>query len=231
MAGKKKTIYLAYDHTIEDEKSLQDFITKILSSAGYPIASIYVIDKTKIESIIDDTDYQFIISLNATYRDTSIYLSRALKQPPHRFFSRFYKDPEKKILSLGILQSVKEILGGDQGTKLNVWEKVKDFLVEYLDYIDSVGSVTKETVEPEVKDVQEELPLVVEEEKAVETVISSLSSRVSTISGNITSISVNDNPNSVTFNFNAIKDLPITMKVKLLTELQSNILNELIGGK
>ena len=65
MAGKKKTIYLAYDASIEDEKSLQDFITKILSSAGYPIANIYLIDKTKIESVIDDSDYQFIISLNS----------------------------------------------------------------------------------------------------------------------------------------------------------------------
>ena len=155
MAGKKKTIYLAYDASIEDEKSLQDFITKILSSAGYPIANIYLIDKTKIESVIDDSDYQFIISLNSTYRDTSIFLSRALSEPPHRFFSRFYKDPDKKILSLGILQSVKEILGGDQGTKLNVWEKVKDFLVEYLDYNNQEEVIT-ESVETIVK---EELPL------------------------------------------------------------------------
>lgn len=33
MAGK--TIYLVYDNKIEDEKSLQDFMTRILKNAGF----------------------------------------------------------------------------------------------------------------------------------------------------------------------------------------------------
>ena len=246
MAGKKKTIYLAYDASIEDEKSLQDFITKILSSAGYPIANIYLIDKTKIESVIDDSDYQFIISLNSTYRDTSIFLSRALSEPPHRFFSRFYKDPDKKILSLGILQSVKEILGGDQGTKLNVWEKVKDFLVEYLDYNNQEEVIT-ESVETIVKEVQEELPLEpaivkqsivaskkktrVEHEPVNSIPIEEVAAPLKVTSAIIGTLTATHSSTAISYNFNTIKDLPIKEKVRLLTELQSNILNELIGGK
>lgn len=229
MAGKKKTIYLIYDPSVEDEKSLQDFITKILSSAGYPIANIYLVDKAKVESIVDDSDYQFFISLNATYRDTSIYLSRTLNQPPHRFFSRFYKDAEKKIISLGILQSVKEILGGDQGTKLNVWEKVKDFLAEYLDYIE------QEVVETVIEEIQEKLPLeqpvVVPKEKPLVKHDPVESTPLEVTTAIIGKITATQSSTDISYDFNIIKDLSIREKVRLLTELQSNILNELVGGK
>ena len=207
MAGK--TIYLVYDPLIEDEKSLQDFIVKILQSAKFPIENLYLVDKEKALQVVNEDERQYYICINSTYVNTTIHLARQLDVTPHRFFSRFYKDPDKKILALGLVFSIKDILSGDKTTKLNVWEKVNDFLKCYLDYED------QETIEE------------VQEETVIEPVINTDNSNI--IIGDL-SISTAPSFSDVSYNYEKIiKDLDYKEKVKLLSLLQTSILLDLKG--
>ncbi len=231
MAGK--TIYLVYDNKIEDEKSLQDFMTRILKNAGFDLANLYLLDHNKVDSVISEDEHQYYICINNTYVNSTLKISRSLNITPHRFFSRFYRDEDKKVIVLGLIHSIDEMLSGDKTTKLNVWEKVKDFLATYKDYTDTTDNVEEVIVEDEQPTViQEELVLEDKEEvvsivpvveKDIVGTISNI--EVSTISvGELTDLS------ATSINFEIIYNLPFEEKIELLSKLQMDIFSQLRKG-
>ena len=47
---KMKAVGLYHYLPIEDEKSLQDFMTRILKNAGFDLANLYLLDHNKVDS-------------------------------------------------------------------------------------------------------------------------------------------------------------------------------------
>ena len=231
MAGK--TIYLVYDNKIEDEKSLQDFMTRILKNAGFDLANLYLLDHNKVDSVISEDEHQYYICINNTYVNSALKISRSLNITPHRFFSRFYRDEDKKVIVLGLIHSIDEMLSGDKTTKLNVWEKVKDFLATYKDYTDTTDNVEEVIVEDEqpvtiqeelvLEDKEEVVSIVPVVEKDIVDTISNI--EVSTISvGELTDLS------ATSINFEIIYNLPFEEKIELLSKLQMDIFSQLRKG-
>ena len=231
MAGK--TIYLVYDNKIEDEKSLQDFMTRILKNAGFDLANLYLLDHNKVDSVISEDEHQYYICINNTYVNSTLKISRSLNITPHRFFSRFYRDEDKKVIVLGLIHSIDEMLSGDKTTKLNVWEKVKDFLATYKDYTDTTDNVEEVIVEDEqpvtiqeelvLEDKEEVVSIVPVVEKDIVDTISNI--EVSTISvGELTDLS------ATSINFEIIYNLPFEEKIELLSKLQMDIFSQLRKG-
>ena len=231
MAGK--TIYLVYDNKIEDEKSLQDFMTRILKNAGFDLANLYLLDHNKVDSVISEDEHQYYICINNTYVNSTLKISRSLNITPHRFFCRFYRDEDKKVIVLGLIHSIDEMLSGDKTTKLNVWEKVKDFLATYKDYTDTTDNVEEVIVEDEqpvtiqeelvLEDKEEVVSIVPVVEKDIVGTISNI--EVSTISvGELTDLS------ATSINFEIIYNLPFEEKIELLSKLQMDIFSQLRKG-
>ena len=231
MAGK--TIYLVYDNKIEDEKSLQDFMTRILKNAGFDLANLYLLDHNKVDSVISEDEHQYYICINNTYVNSTLKISRSLNITPHRFFSRFYRDEDKKVIVLGLIHSIDEMLSGDKTTKLNVWEKVKDFLATYKDYTDTTDDIEEVIVEDEqpvtiqeelvLEDKEEVVSIVPVVEKDIVGTISNI--EVSTISvGELTDLS------ATSINFEIIYNLPYEEKIELLSKLQMDIFSQLRKG-
>ena len=231
MAGK--TIYLVYDNKIEDEKSLQDFMTRILKNAGFDLANLYLLDHNKVDSVISEDEHQYYICINNTYVNSTLKISRSLNITPHRFFSRFYRDEDKKVIVLGLIHSIDEMLSGDKTTKLNVWEKVKDFLATYKDYTNTTDNVEEVIVEDEqpvtiqeelvLEDKEEVVSIVPVVEKDIVGTISNI--EVSTISvGELTDLS------ATSINFEIIYNLPYEEKIELLSKLQMDIFSQLRKG-
>lgn len=231
MAGK--TIYLVYDNKIEDEKSLQDFMTRILKNAGFDLANLYLLDHNKVDSVISEDEHQYYICINNTYVNSTLKISRSLNITPHRFFSRFYRDEDKKVIVLGLIHSIDEMLSGDKTTKLNVWEKVKDFLATYKDYTDTTDSIEEVIVEDEQPTVTQEELVLEDKEEVVsivpiveEAIVGTISNiEVSTISvGELTDLS------ATSINFEIIYNLPFEEKIELLSKLQMDIFSQLRKG-
>ena len=231
MAGK--TIYLVYDNKIEDEKSLQDFMTRILKNAGFDLANLYLLDHNKVDSVISEDEHQYYICINNTYVNSTLKISRSLNITPHRFFSRFYRDEDKKVIVLGLIHSIDEMLSGDKTTKLNVWEKVKDFLATYKDYTDTTDNVEEVIVEDEQPTVTQEELVLEDKEEVVsiipvieEDIVGTISNiEVSTISvGELTDLS------ATSINFEIIYNLPFEEKIELLSKLQMDIFSQLRKG-
>ena len=231
MAGK--TIYLVYDNKIEDEKSLQDFMTRILKNAGFDLANLYLLDHNKVDSVISEDEHQYYICINNTYVNSTLKISRSLNITPHRFFSRFYRDEDKKVIVLGLIHSIDEMLSGDKTTKLNVWEKVKDFLATYKDYTDTTDNVEEVIVEDEQPTVTQE-ELVLEDKEEVVSIIPVVEKDiVGTISNiEVSTISVGEltDLSATSINFEIIYNLPFEEKIELLSKLQMNIFSQLRKG-
>ena len=231
MAGK--TIYLVYDNKIEDEKSLQDFMTRILKNAGFDLANLYLLDHNKVDSVISEDEHQYYICINNTYVNSTLKISRSLNITPHRFFSRFYRDEDKKVIVLGLIHSIDEMLSGDKTTKLNVWEKVKDFLATYKDYTDTTDNVEEVIVEDEQPTVTQE-ELVLEDKEEVVSIVPVVEKDiVGTISNiEVSTISVGEltDLSATSINFEIIYNLPFEEKIELLSKLQMNIFSELRKG-
>ena len=231
MAGK--TIYLVYDNKIEDEKSLQDFMTRILKNAGFDLANLYLLDHNKVDSVISEDEHQYYICINNTYVNSTLKISRSLNITPHRFFSRFYRDEDKKVIVLGLIHSIDEMLSGDKTTKLNVWEKVKDFLATYKDYTDTIDNVEEVIVEDEQPTVTQE-ELVLEDKEEVVSIIPVVEKDiVGTISNiEVSTISVGEltDLSATSINFEIIYNLPFEEKIELLSKLQMDIFSQLRKG-
>lgn len=230
MAGK--TIYLVYDNKIEDEKSLQDFMTRILKNAGFDLANLYLLDHNKVDSVISEDEHQYYICINNTYVNSTLKISRSLNITPHRFFSRFYRDEDKKVIVLGLIHSIDEMLSGDKTTKLNVWEKVKDFLATYKDYTDTTDNVEEVIVEDEQPTVTQE-ELVLEDKEVVSIVPVVEKDIVGTISNiEVSTISVGEliDLSATSINFEIIYNLPFEEKIELLSKLQMDIFSQLRKG-
>ena len=231
MAGK--TIYLVYDHKIEDEKSLQDFMTRILKNAGFDLANLYLLDHNKVDSVISEDEHQYYICINNTYVNSTLKISRSLNITPHRFFSRFYRDEDKKVIVLGLIHSIDEMLSGDKTTKLNVWEKVKDFLATYKDYTDTTDNVEEVIVEDEQPTVTQE-ELVLEDKEEVVSIVPVVEKDiVGTISNiEVSTISVGEltDLSATSINFEIIYNLPFEEKIELLSKLQMDIFSQLRNG-
>lgn len=231
MAGK--TIYLVYDNKIEDEKSLQDFMTRILKNAGFDLANLYLLDHNKVDSVISEDEHQYYICINNTYVNSTLKISRSLNITPHRFFSRFYRDEDKKVIVLGLIHSIDEMLSGDKTTKLNVWEKVKDFLATYKDYTDTTDNVEEVIVEDEQPTVTQE-ELVLEDKEEVVSIIPVVEKDiVGTISNiEVSTISVGEltDLSATSINFEIIYNLPFEEKIELLSKLQMDIFSQLRKG-
>lgn len=231
MAGK--TIYLVYDNKIEDEKSLQDFMTRILKNAGFDLANLYLLDHNKVDSVISEDEHQYYICINNTYVNSTLKISRSLNITPHRFFSRFYRDEDKKVIVLGLIHSIDEMLSGDKTTKLNVWEKVKDFLATYKDYTDTTDNVEEVIVEDEQPTVTQE-ELVLEDKEEVVSIIPVVEKDiVGTISNiEVSTISVGEltDLSATSINFEIIYNLPYEEKIELLSKLQMDIFSQLRKG-
>lgn len=231
MAGK--TIYLVYDNKIEDEKSLQDFMTRILKNAGFDLANLYLLDHNKVDSVISEDEHQYYICINNTYVNSTLKISRSLNITPHRFFSRFYRDEDKKVIVLGLIHSIDEMLSGDKTTKLNVWEKVKDFLATYKDYTDTTDNVEEVTVEDEQPTVTQE-ELVLEDKEEVVSIVPVVEKDiVGTISNiEVSTISVGEltDLSATSINFEIIYNLPFEEKIELLSKLQMDIFSQLRKG-
>lgn len=231
MAGK--TIYLVYDNKIEDEKSLQDFMTRILKNAGFDLANLYLLDHNKVDSVISEDEHQYYICINNTYVNSTLKISRSLNITPHRFFSRFYRDEDKKVIVLGLIHSIDEMLSGDKTTKLNVWEKVKDFLATYKDYTDTTDNIEEVIVEDEQPvTIQEEL--VLEDKEEVVSIVPVVEKDiVGTISNiEVSTISVGEliDLSATSINFEIIYNLPFEEKIELLSKLQMDIFSQLRKG-
>ena len=231
MAGK--TIYLVYDNKIEDEKSLQDFMTRILKNAGFDLANLYLLDHNKVDSVISEDEHQYYICINNTYVNSTLKISRSLNITPHRFFSRFYRDEDKKVIVLGLIHSIDEMLSGDKTTKLNVWEKVKDFLATYKDYTDTTDNVEEVIVEDEQPTVTQE-ELVLEDKEEVVSIVPVVEKDiVGTISNiEVSTISVGEliDLSATSINFEIIYNLPFEEKIELLSKLQMDIFSQLRKG-
>lgn len=231
MAGK--TIYLVYDNKIEDEKSLQDFMTRILKNAGFDLANLYLLDHNKVDSVISEDEHQYYICINNTYVNSTLKISRSLNITPHRFFSRFYRDEDKKVIVLGLIHSIDEMLSGDKTTKLNVWEKVKDFLATYKDYTDTTDNVEEVIVEDEQPTVTQE-ELVLEDKEEVVSIVPVVEKDiVGTISNiEVSTISVGEltDLSATSINFEIIYNLPYEEKIELLSKLQMDIFSQLRKG-
>lgn len=231
MAGK--TIYLVYDNKIEDEKSLQDFMTRILKNAGFDLANLYLLDHNKVDSVISEDEHQYYICINNTYVNSTLKISRSLNITPHRFFSRFYRDEDKKVIVLGLIHSIDEMLSGDKTTKLNVWEKVKDFLATYKDYTDTTDNIEEVIVEDEQPTVTQE-ELVLEDKEEVVSIIPVVEKDiVGTISNiEVSTISVGEltDLSATSINFEIIYNLPFEEKIELLSKLQMDIFSQLRKG-
>lgn len=231
MAGK--TIYLVYDNKIEDEKSLQDFMTRILKNAGFDLANLYLLDHNKVDSVISEDEHQYYICINNTYVNSTLKISRSLNITPHRFFSRFYRDEDKKVIVLGLIHSIDEMLSGDKTTKLNVWEKVKDFLATYKDYTDTTDNIEEVIVEDEQPTVTQE-ELVLEDKEEVVSIVPVVEKDiVGTISNiEVSTISVGEltDLSATSINFEIIYNLPFEEKIDLLSKLQMNIFSQLRNG-
>lgn len=231
MAGK--TIYLVYDNKIEDEKSLQDFMTRILKNAGFDLANLYLLDHNKVDSVISEDEHQYYICINNTYVNSTLKISRSLNITPHRFFSRFYRDEDKKVIVLGLIHSIDEMLSGDKTTKLNVWEKVKDFLATYKDYTDTTDNIEEVIVEDEQPTVTQE-ELVLEDKEEVVSIVPVVEKDiVGTISNiEVSTISVGEltDLSATSINFEIIYNLPFEEKIELLSKLQMNIFSQLRKG-
>ena len=231
MAGK--TIYLVYDNKIEDEKSLQDFMTRILKNAGFDLANLYLLDHNKVDSVISEDEHQYYICINNTYVNSTLKISRSLNITPHRFFSRFYRDEDKKVIVLGLIHSIDEMLSGDKTTKLNVWEKVKDFLATYIDYTDTTDNVEEVIVEDEQPvTIQEELVLEDKEEvvSIVPVVEEALVGTISNIEVSTISVGELTDLSATSINFEIIYNLPFEEKIELLSKLQMDIFSQLRKG-
>lgn len=231
MAGK--TIYLVYDNKIEDEKSLQDFMTRILKNAGFDLANLYLLDHNKVDSVISEDEHQYYICINNTYVNSTLKISRSLNITPHRFFSRFYRDEDKKVIVLGLIHSIDEMLSGDKTTKLNVWEKVKDFLATYKDYTDTTDNVEEVIVEDEQPvTIQEELVLEDKEEvvSIVPVVEEALVGTISNIEVSTISVGELTDLSATSINFEIIYNLPFEEKIELLSKLQMDIFSQLRKG-
>ena len=231
MAGK--TIYLVYDNKIEDEKSLQDFMTRILKNAGFDLANLYLLDHNKVDSVISEDEHQYYICINNTYVNSTLKISRSLNITPHRFFSRFYRDEDKKVIVLGLIHSIDEMLSGDKTTKLNVWEKVKDFLATYKDYTDTTDNVEEVIVEDEQPvTIQEELVLEDKEEvvSIVPVVEEALVGTISNIEVSTISVGELTDLSATSINFEIIYNLPYEEKIELLSKLQMDIFSQLRKG-
>ena len=231
MAGK--TIYLVYDNKIEDEKSLQDFMTRILKNAGFDLANLYLLDHNKVDSVISEDEHQYYICINNTYVNSTLKISRSLNITPHRFFSRFYRDEDKKVIVLGLIHSIDEMLSGDKTTKLNVWEKVKDFLATYKDYTDTTDNIEEVIVEDEQPTVTQE-ELVLEDKEEVVSIVPVVEKDiVGTISNiEVSTISVCEltDLSATSINFEIIYNLPYEEKIELLSKLQMDIFSQLRKG-
>lgn len=231
MAGK--TIYLVYDNKIEDEKSLQDFMTRILKNAGFDLANLYLLDHNKVDSVISEDEHQYYICINNTYVNSTLKISRSLNITPHRFFSRFYRDEDKKVIVLGLIHSIDEMLSGDKTTKLNVWEKVKDFLATYKDYTDTTDNIEEVIVEDEQPTVTQE-ELVLEDKEEVVSIVPVVEKDiVGTISNiEVSTISVGEltDLSATSINFEIIYNLPFEEKIELLSKLQMDIFSQLRKG-
>lgn len=231
MAGK--TIYLVYDNKIEDEKSLQDFMTRILKNAGFNLANLYLLDHNKVDSVISEDEHQYYICINNTYVNSTLKISRSLNITPHRFFSRFYRDEDKKVIVLGLIHSIDEMLSGDKTTKLNVWEKVKDFLATYKDYTDTTDNIEEVIVEDEQPTVTQE-ELVLEDKEEVVSIVPVVEKDiVGTISNiEVSTISVGEltDLSATSINFEIIYNLPFEEKIELLSKLQMDIFSQLRKG-
>ena len=231
MAGK--TIYLVYDNKIEDEKSLQDFMTRILKNAGFDLANLYLLDHNKVDSVISEDEHQYYICINNTYVNSTLKISRSLNITPHRFFSRFYRDEDKKVIVLGLIHSIDEMLSGDKTTKLNVWEKVKDFLATYKDYTDTTDNVEEVIVEDEQPIVTQEELVLEDKEEVVSIVPVVEEALVGTISNiEVSTISVGEltDLSATSINFEIIYNLPFEEKIELLSKLQMDIFSQLRKG-
>ena len=231
MAGK--TIYLVYDNKIEDEKSLQDFMTRILKNAGFDLANLYLLDHNKVDSVISEDEHQYYICINNTYVNSTLKISRSLNITPHRFFSRFYRDEDKKVIVLGLIHSIDEMLSGDKTTKLNVWEKVKDVLATYEDYTDTTDNVEEVIVEDEQPvTIQEELVLEDKEEvvSIVPVVEEALVGTISNIEVSTISVGELTDLSATSINFEIIYNLPFEEKIELLSKLQMDIFSQLRKG-
>ena len=231
MAGK--TIYLVYDNKIEDEKSLQDFMTRILKNAGFDLANLYLLDHNKVDSVISEDEHQYYICINNTYVNSTLKISRSLNITPHRFFSRFYRDEDKKVIVLGLIHSIDEMLSGDKTTKLNVWEKVKDFLATYKDYTDTTDNVEEVIVEDEQPTVTQEELVLEDKEEVVSIVPVVEEALVGTISNiEVSTISVGEltDLSATSINFEIIYNLPFEEKIELLSKLQMDIFSQLRKG-
>ena len=231
MAGK--TIYLVYDNKIEDEKSLQDFMTRILKNAGFDLANLYLLDHNKVDSVISEDEHQYYICINNTYVNSTLKISRSLNITPHRFFSRFYRDEDKKVIVLGLIHSIDEMLSGDKTTKLNVWEKVKDFLASYKDYTDTTNDVEEVIVEDEQPTVTQEELVLEDKEEVVSIVPVVEEALVGTISNiEVSTISVGEftDLSATSINFEIIYNLPFEEKIELLSKLQMDIFSQLRKG-
>ena len=231
MAGK--TIYLVYDNKIEDEKSLQDFMTRILKNAGFDLANLYLLDHNKVDSVISEDEHQYYICINNTYVNSTLKISRSLNITPHRFFSRFYRDEDKKVIVLGLIHSIDEMLSGDKTTKLNVWEKVKDFLATYKDYTDTTDNIEEVIVEDEQPTVTQEELVLEDKEEVVSIVPVVEEALVGTISNiEVSTISVGEltDLSATSINFEIIYNLPFEEKIELLSKLQMDIFSQLRKG-
>ena len=125
------------------------------------------------------------------------------------------------------------MLSGDKTTKLNVWEKVKDFLATYKDYTDTTDNVEEVIVEDEQPTVTQE-ELVLEDKEEVVSIVPVVEKDiVGTISNiEVSTISVGEltDLSATSINFEIIYNLPFEEKIELLSKLQMDIFSQLRKG-
>ena len=100
--------------------------------------------------------------MNKTYSEISLRIGSLLEEPPFKFFSRTYNNPEKHVFLLGLLMDISTIFT-DDATKKNAWVKLVAF---HKLYEENSSSLLDEPVEEIIKDVPVvNEPVVVEEAK------------------------------------------------------------------
>ncbi len=137
MASTKR-IYVVYDPRIETSTTLSKFLGIVLEKAGFPIKQIEIIPAEDYLSILDLTQNvrdHYIICLNKTYSDISLKIGHKLGEPTFKFFSRFYNNPEKRVIVLGLLNNIDHIFS-DELIKKSSWTKLVTFNNSYKDIKD-----------------------------------------------------------------------------------------------
>ena len=177
------TVYILYDHTIENEESLDKFKV-ILKHAGFKEELLKTISLQDYQEYLENNDFKFysnMICINQTFKIINQIYSEKLDIPIFDFFSKEYVNEQDNIILYGLLYSVSSIY--EVAYKKYAWSVVQKFYNDYkllnkdsitiqeeehvTEHVEESFKEDEETIQTEqiqVSDTQEKQSMIIENE-------------------------------------------------------------------